>query len=59
MDSVTTGAAYAKQAICDILFEHKQYIHKHGEDMRVINAWRWGNHSSVSGQASSTAGDNV
>jgi xylulose-5-phosphate/fructose-6-phosphate phosphoketolase len=52
-------AAYAKQAIRDILLEHKQYIHEHGEDMPMIDGWRWGQLSSVPGQASSTEGDTV
>jgi len=55
---VTAGAAYAKQAIYDILIEHKQYIHEHGEDMPRIDGWRWGQLSSVPGQASSTKDDN-
>ena len=34
-------AAYAKQAIRDKLIEHKQYIHKHGQDMPEVSEWRW------------------
>jgi xylulose-5-phosphate/fructose-6-phosphate phosphoketolase len=34
-------AAYAKQLIRDKLIEHKQYIHRHGEDMPEIQQWRW------------------
>ena len=52
-------AAYAKQAIRDILMEHKQYIHEHGEDMPMINGWRWGQFSSVPARASSTDNDNI
>ena len=35
-------AAYAKQAIRDRLIEHKQYIHRYGEDMPDISNWTWG-----------------
>jgi hypothetical protein len=35
-------AAYAKQAIRDILIEHRHYIAEHGEDMPMISQWRWG-----------------
>jgi xylulose-5-phosphate/fructose-6-phosphate phosphoketolase len=49
-------AAYAKQAIRDKLLEHKQYIHRYGEDMPEIRNWSWGG-SGVT--ADSTEGDNV
>ncbi len=35
-------AAYAKQAIRDKLIEHKQHVHKYGEDMPEIRNWKWG-----------------
>jgi Phosphoketolase len=34
-------AAYAKQALRDKRIEHKQYIHKYGEDMPEIAGWKW------------------
>ncbi|MEK6764323.1 MAG: phosphoketolase family protein [Nitrospirota bacterium] len=34
-------ADYAKQALRDKRFEHKQYIAKYGEDMPEIRNWRW------------------
>jgi xylulose-5-phosphate/fructose-6-phosphate phosphoketolase len=38
-------AAYAKQAIRDILIEHRQYICEHGEDLPAIRDWAWGRDS--------------
>ena len=35
-------AAYARQAIRDVLFEHEQYIREHGEDLPAIRDWTWG-----------------
>ncbi|MCL4797775.1 MAG: phosphoketolase family protein [Bryobacteraceae bacterium] len=34
-------AAYIGQFIHDRIFEHKQYIAKHGEDMPEIRNWKW------------------
>jgi xylulose-5-phosphate/fructose-6-phosphate phosphoketolase len=34
-------AAYAKLEIRDRLLEHKQYIHRYGEDMPEIRDWKW------------------
>jgi xylulose-5-phosphate/fructose-6-phosphate phosphoketolase len=35
-------AAYAKQYIRDKLVEHREYIHRRGEDLPEIRNWRWG-----------------
>jgi xylulose-5-phosphate/fructose-6-phosphate phosphoketolase len=35
-------AAYAKQALRDKLLDHKNYIHKYGQDMPEIRNWKWG-----------------
>jgi xylulose-5-phosphate/fructose-6-phosphate phosphoketolase len=34
-------AAYAKQAICDALIDHKEYIRKYGDDMPEVRDWKW------------------
>jgi xylulose-5-phosphate/fructose-6-phosphate phosphoketolase len=34
-------AAYAKQALCEKLVDHKRYISRHGEDLPEIRAWKW------------------
>jgi xylulose-5-phosphate/fructose-6-phosphate phosphoketolase len=52
-------AAYAKQAIRDILIQHKQYIAEHGEDMPEITGWTWGQRQTAPVSASSTEADNV
>jgi xylulose-5-phosphate/fructose-6-phosphate phosphoketolase len=40
--SLGSRAAYVKQYIRDKLIDHKNYIHKHGEDMPEIRNWKWG-----------------
>ena len=51
-------AAYAKQAIRDKLFDHKQFICRYGDDMPEITAWRWGQ-EAASAAVRSTESDNV
>jgi xylulose-5-phosphate/fructose-6-phosphate phosphoketolase len=36
-------AIYLKQQFKDKLYEHRQYINKHGEDLPEIQNWKWGN----------------
>jgi len=36
-----SSAAYTKQFIRDKLLDHKNYIHKHGEDVPEIRNWKW------------------
>jgi xylulose-5-phosphate/fructose-6-phosphate phosphoketolase len=55
-------AAYARQAIRDKLIEHKQYIHKHGDDMPEVRDWKWGGDATAGGtrtRAADTAADNA
>jgi xylulose-5-phosphate/fructose-6-phosphate phosphoketolase len=35
-------AAYAKQYLRDRLMDHKNYIHRYGQDMPEIRNWKWG-----------------
>jgi xylulose-5-phosphate/fructose-6-phosphate phosphoketolase len=51
-------AAYAKQAIRDKLYEHRQYICRVGDDMPEISGWRWGL-EALSAGARSTEADNI
>ena len=40
--SLGSRAAYVKQYLRDKLLDHKEYIHKRGEDMPEIRNWQWG-----------------
>ena len=42
MPKLGTKGAKLKQMMKDKLFEHKQYINKHGQDMPEIRNWIWG-----------------
>jgi xylulose-5-phosphate/fructose-6-phosphate phosphoketolase len=50
-------AAHAKQAIRDMLIEHKQYIAKYGEDLPAIRNWRWGAGTKVQRSKQEAAAD--
>ena len=39
--SLGSRVAYAKQYLRDKLIEHKNYVHKHGQDMPDVREWRW------------------
>jgi Zn-dependent protease len=39
--SLGSRGAYVKQFLRDKLLDHKNYIHKHGEDMPEIRNWKW------------------
>jgi xylulose-5-phosphate/fructose-6-phosphate phosphoketolase len=41
VSSLAPRAAYVKQFLRDRLLDHKNYIHKYGEDMPEIRNWRW------------------
>jgi xylulose-5-phosphate/fructose-6-phosphate phosphoketolase len=36
-----TRAAYARQFIRDKLLDHRNYIHRYGQDMPEIRSWKW------------------
>jgi xylulose-5-phosphate/fructose-6-phosphate phosphoketolase len=36
-----SSAAHVRQAMRDKLVAHKEYVHRHGEDMPEIKDWRW------------------
>jgi xylulose-5-phosphate/fructose-6-phosphate phosphoketolase len=40
--SLGARAAYAKQWLRDKLIDHKNYIHKYGQDLPEIRNWKWG-----------------
>ena len=48
--SLGPRAAYAKQAIRERLIDHKNYIHKYGQDMPEIRNWRWAAATKVRGR---------
>jgi xylulose-5-phosphate/fructose-6-phosphate phosphoketolase len=50
-------AAYAKQAVRDMLIAHRQYIETHGDDMPEIRGWQWGRDEAAAPAATSTEGD--
>jgi len=39
--SLGSRVAYAKQFIRDKLIDHKNYVHKYGQDMPEVREWRW------------------
>ena len=39
--SLGSRVAYVKQFLRDKLIDHKQYVHKHGQDMPEVREWRW------------------
>lgn len=41
LPQLVSRAAHLKQALRDKLFEHRQYINKHGDDMPEIQNWKW------------------
>ena len=57
--ALAAPAAYAKQAIRDKLFEHKQYIARYGDDMPEIRDWVWDRGGGGARGRRDTAADNV
>jgi xylulose-5-phosphate/fructose-6-phosphate phosphoketolase len=41
MPQLASRAAYIRQEMRDILFEHKRYVTTHGQDMPEIRDWQW------------------
>jgi xylulose-5-phosphate/fructose-6-phosphate phosphoketolase len=56
---LSARAAYAKQAIRDVLLDHKRYIATYGDDMPQITNWRWGGNAADGTRGPDTAADNV
>jgi xylulose-5-phosphate/fructose-6-phosphate phosphoketolase len=57
--SLGSRAAYAKQAIRDVLTEHRRYINERGEDHPLVTGWRWGAKAPAGPGTRSTEADNV
>src|SRR5690606_25539168 len=41
VEKLGAHAAYAKQAVRDKLVEHREYIHRYGQDMPEVRNWEW------------------
>jgi len=41
VSALSPDAAYARQELRNRRLEHKEYIHRHGEDMPSIREWKW------------------
>ena len=39
--SLGAAAAYAKQEFQNRLIEHKEYVHRRGEDLPEVQSWQW------------------
>jgi xylulose-5-phosphate/fructose-6-phosphate phosphoketolase len=53
-------SAYARQAIDEMLIEHREYIRKYGEDMPEIAKWTWpGAEGATAAMMKDTAADSV
>ncbi|MBI3408124.1 MAG: phosphoketolase family protein [Planctomycetes bacterium] len=52
-------AAYVKQAMRDILLDHKEYINAHGDDMPSVKDWQWGRGNAAATGRADTAADNL
>jgi len=52
-------AAYARQAIDNVLVEHRRHIAKRGDDLPDVLSWKWGRKRTARARGSSTEADNV
>ncbi len=41
VERLGSNAAYLKQALNEKLMQHKEYIHRYGEDMPEVKGWKW------------------
>ena len=41
VDKLSPEAAYIKQFVHGKLVEHREYIHREGQDLPEIREWRW------------------
>jgi xylulose-5-phosphate/fructose-6-phosphate phosphoketolase len=53
VSNLRNTAAHVKQMLHDKLIEHKQYIHKHGDDMPEVRDWKWSHGGSAEGKTAS------
>ena len=50
MPKLGVRAACVKQALRDKLLDHKNCIHKFGQDMPEIRNWNWGQNAAAQGR---------
>lgn len=56
---LASRAAYARQAIDNVLVEHRRYIAKRGDDLPDVLSWKWGRKRTARARGSSTEADNI
>jgi xylulose-5-phosphate/fructose-6-phosphate phosphoketolase len=48
--------AHARDRLRDMITEHRQYVHTHGEDLREIRDWAWSGGGGPSGGRGQSGG---